>query len=73
MEIITSKQIIFEKAKLLNPLDRAQLIDALFESLAKPNPEIEKLWIKEADSRHEAYKRGELKATDWEEIRKRYE
>ncbi len=70
---MASKQIIFDKAKLLNPLDRLQLIDALLESLDKPNPEIEKLWIKEADARYEAYKRGELKATDWEEIKKRYE
>jgi len=32
MEALTSKQNIFEKAKLLNPLDRLQLIDALLES-----------------------------------------
>ena len=73
MEALTSKQNIFEKAKLLNPLDRLQLIDALLESLDKPNPEIEKLWLKESDARYEAYKRGELKATDWDKVKERYE
>ncbi len=70
---MTNKQMIFDKAKLLNPLERLQLIDALLETLDKPNPEIEKLWIKESDARYEAYKKGELKATDWEEVKKRYE
>jgi putative addiction module component (TIGR02574 family) len=73
MEAITIKDNILEKAKKLKPVEKLQLIDALLETIDKPDREIEKLWIKEADERYEAYKRGELKATDWEEIKKRYE
>ena len=73
MEAIITKDNILEKAKKLKPIEKLQLVDALLESLDKPDPEIEKLWIKEADERYEAYKRGELKSTDWEEIKKRYE
>jgi len=40
------------------------------ESLDKPGPQIEALWVKEAEARYEAYKRGELKSTPWSEIRK---
>jgi putative addiction module component (TIGR02574 family) len=73
MEAIATKDSILEKAKLLKPVERLQLVDALLESLDKPDKEIEKQWIKEADARYDAYKRGEAKATDWEVIKKRYE
>lgn len=47
------------------------------EELAKKaivfDPEIEKKWIAESEARYDAYKRGELQAEDWNEIRKRYE
>jgi len=62
-----------EKAVHLKPIDRIKLVETILLSLDKPDPEIEAMWIEEADSRYEAYKRGELKATDWEEIKKRYE
>ena len=42
------------------------------DNLDKPDPDIEKSWIAEAEARHEAYKKGELKAIDWNEIKKRY-
>jgi len=73
MEAIKTKESILENAKKLNPIEKLQLVDALLESLDKPDPEIEKIWIKEADERYQAYKRGELKSTNWEEIKKRYE
>jgi putative addiction module component (TIGR02574 family) len=73
METAITKDNILEKAKKLKPIEKLQLVEALLESLDKPDPEIEKLWIKEADERYEAYKRGELQSTDWEEIKKRYE
>jgi len=73
VEAIKTKECIFENAKKLNPIEKLQLVEALLESLDKPDPEIEKIWIKEADERYKAYKRGELKSTDWEEIKKSYE
>jgi len=73
MKSIALKEELLDKAKKLQPVEKLQLIDALLESLDNPDPKIEKLWIKEADERYEAYKKGELKATDWEEIKKRYE
>lgn len=58
-----------ERAINLKPVERLQLIEVILLSLDKPDAEIEKLWIKEADARYEAYKRGELKSTDWDEIK----
>jgi len=72
MEAVLTIDFVLKKAIQLKPLERLQPIDALLESLDKPNPPIEKLWIKEADERYQAYQKGELNVTDWEEIKKRY-
>ncbi len=62
-----------KKAIELRPVERIRLVEAILYSLDKPDPEIEKGWIKEAEARYKAYKRGELKTIDWDDIKKRYE
>jgi putative addiction module component (TIGR02574 family) len=61
-----------KEAMELRPAERIRLVETILSSLDKIDPEIEKSWIIEAEDRYEAYKRGELEAIDWEEIRKRY-
>lgn len=62
-----------KKAMELEPVERIRLVEAILYSLDKPDPDIEQGWIVEAEARYKAYKRGELKAIDWNEIKKRYE
>ncbi len=62
-----------KKATGLQPIERIRLVEAILYSLDKPDPDIEQSWIAESEARYEAYKRGELDAIDWEEIKKRYE
>ncbi len=62
-----------KKAIELKPTERIRLVEAILYSLDKPDPEIEKSWIAESEARYRAYKRGEIDAIDWEEVRKRYE
>jgi putative addiction module component (TIGR02574 family) len=62
-----------KKAMGLTPTERIRLVEAILYSLDKPDPEIEKSWIAESEARYTAYKRGELEAIDWEEIKERYE
>ncbi len=62
-----------KKATGLKPLERIRLVEAILYSLDKPDPDIEQSWIAESEARYEAYKRGELDAIDWDEIKKRYE
>jgi putative addiction module component (TIGR02574 family) len=62
-----------KKAMGLGPTERIRLVEAILYSLDRPDPDIEKSWIAEAEARYEAYKRGELTAIDWEDIKKRYE
>jgi len=62
-----------EKAIGLRPTERIRLVEAILYSLDEPDPDIEKSWVAESEARYEAYKRGELQAYDWDEIRNRYE
>jgi putative addiction module component (TIGR02574 family) len=62
-----------KKANKLQPVERILLVEAILKSLDNINPEIEQNWVNESDARYEAYTRGEMKAVDWEEIKKRYE
>ena len=62
-----------KKAIGLTPTERIRLVEAILYSLDKPDPDIEESWIAESEARYEAYKRGELHAMDWDEVRKRFE
>lgn len=57
-----------EKALRLDPSEKLALIDALYNSLDKPDPEIERAWINEAVARREAYLRGEGKLISMDEV-----
>ena len=54
----------------LPPMERIRLVEAILYSLDKPDPHIEESWVAESEARYEAYKRGELKSNDWNEIKK---
>ncbi len=62
-----------KKAMGLRPIERIRLVEAILYSLDKPDSDVEKSWIAESEARYEAYKRGELEAYDWDQIKKRYE
>ncbi len=61
-----------KKAIELQPVERIRLVEAILYSLDKPSPDIEQGWIAESEARYEAYKKGELESTDWDDIKKRY-
>lgn len=48
--------------------DRAALVESLIASLDTPDPTLDALWLKEAESRLAAYRSGELGAVDAEEV-----
>jgi len=62
-----------KKAIELQPVERIRLVEAILHSLDRPDSDIEKSWVAESEARYEAYKRGELTAFDWDEIKKGYE
>ncbi|TVM03160.1 MAG: addiction module protein [Candidatus Brocadia sp. WS118] len=59
---------LIEKALELKPQDKIILIEALVTSLDKPDPEISKKWIQEAESRLKDYRAGKTKGIPAEEV-----
>lgn len=49
-------------AKALPPIQRAELIESLIESMQHSDKEIEALWAAEAENRIDALERGEITA-----------
>ncbi len=68
------KEEIFSKALSLSPIERAELIESLITSFDFPSRKvIDELWGKEAESRIDAYERGEIEAVSAKEVFDRIE
>ncbi|TAL37000.1 MAG: hypothetical protein EPN93_06110 [Spirochaetes bacterium] len=63
---------LLEKAINLPPAERAYIIDKLMLSLDTADNELEKHWAAEAESRIDAYERGELKAVSIKDVLGKY-
>jgi len=59
---------LFQEAMNLPAAERASLIEKLLSSLDRPDPEIDRLWAKEAEDRLAAYRTGELEAYPADEV-----
>jgi len=63
-----STETLLRQALGLPANDRAALIEGLIVSLDKPDPAVDALWLKEAESRMAAYRSGELDAVDADQV-----
>ena len=61
-----------QQARELTPPERIALVEDLLDSLERADPRIDSLWVKEANDRLAAYRRGELAAKDLNEIIAKY-
>lgn len=52
----------------LDPAERFALVDDILHTLDKPDPEIDQLWIEEAERRLAAYRRGEVEGIPAEDV-----
>ena len=66
--MVASTETLLRQALELPANDRAALVDGLIVSLDKPDPAIDALWLREAESRMAAYRSGELDAVDAEQV-----
>ena len=62
------KQEIVTQALKLDPAERFDLVDQILHSLDKPDPEIDRIWLEEAERRLAAYRAGKVKGIPAEEI-----
>lgn len=65
-------QALIEQAKQLTALEKLEVVDALLASVDKPDPEIDRLWAVEVEDRLAAYRRGEIKALELNEVLAKY-
>lgn len=59
---------IVESALRLEPAERLDVVDKILYSLDHPDPEIDRIWIDEAEKRLAAYRAGKVKGIPAEEI-----
>jgi putative addiction module component (TIGR02574 family) len=65
-------QAVIEQANQLTALEKLEVVDALLASVDKPDAEIDRLWAIEAEERLAAYRRGEIKALELNEVLAKY-
>ena len=63
---------LIDEARALPPQDRIALVEDVLDSLDRVDPDIDRLWAREASDRLAAYRRGELAAKGLDEIIAKY-
>ena len=66
----TTKKVL-DDALRLPPVDRAELIQRLFQSFDEFDTEVDEKWAEEVESRLDAYDKGELRASSADEVMER--
>ena len=61
-------QELIKEALKLQPTERFELVDSVLHSLDHPDPEIDRVWIEEAERRLAAYRAGKVKGIPAEDI-----
>ena len=62
-------QALLEQALHLPPEERAAILEGLYESFqGSADPSLEALWVKEVESRIDAYNAGEMTSSPAEEL-----
>lgn len=64
--------LILKEALNLSPVERLRLIEALSNSLNKPDESIEKIWAEESEKRYKALEEGRVKVIAFKEVIQRY-
>lgn len=67
----TKLDLVLEIEKL-PPAERVRMIDRVIRDTIKPDAEIEKIWVKEATARWNAFERGEVEPVPYETVMGRY-
>lgn len=63
----TTVKLVREIEKL-SPIERIQIVNIVIRDIMHPDSNIDKIWAKEASSRWNAYKRGDIKSIPYGEV-----
>jgi putative addiction module component (TIGR02574 family) len=67
-EISMNTKLLVDKALKLPPDERFALIDELLQSLDRPDPGLDRIWIEEAERRLAAHRSGRAKGVPAEDV-----
>ncbi len=56
----------------LSSLEKIHIAEVIFDSLDKPDIEIEKIWINESEERFKAYKQNRIQGISLSKIKEKY-
>jgi len=59
---------LLEQARKLDPAERLELVDGLLQSLDRPDPAVDAVWLEEAERRLAAYRAGKVRGVPAEDI-----
>jgi len=68
----TSSKELSAKIKALPDKEKIELVDSILMQLDKPDPELDRIWAKEAKKRWKAYKAGKVETVSYEQVMKKY-
>lgn len=69
---MSEKDKVLAKALKMSPVERAEIVDQLIQSLDKPDKEIDELWQKEVEDRIDAFEAGDLQTVTLQEVVEKY-
>ena len=69
---MTTATDIIRQIEQFAPVDRVKIIDAVIRDTIKPDNEIEKIWIREAEVRWNTFVRGDIKSVPYTEVMEKY-
>lgn len=61
-------QEVMTLALQLQPVERFELVDQILHSLDQPDPNVDKIWLAEAEKRLESYRTGTIQGIAAQEI-----
>jgi len=67
-----SANTILNQALKLSSSERAKVVEKLISSLDTPDSTIDSIWAKEADTRIEAFEKGEIESISAEKVFEKY-
>jgi putative addiction module component (TIGR02574 family) len=67
-EVPMNTKALVERALKLPPEERFELIDELMQSLDRPDPDLDRVWLEEAERRLAAHRSGQVQGVPAEDI-----
>lgn len=67
----TPVELVYEIEKF-TPTERVRIVDIVIRDIMRPDSDIDRIWAQESSSRWDAYKKGDIKPTPYEEVMSKY-